>query len=156
VQPDKPNQTPLSFFFIHRAVTCSHPNIVIMGWRRGGFGVRAGAEPLGICVAGYPDIHLYVPALRGATLGRCRGLPGQGVHRPRDTRAIPHRGLGSGPDRAEARRSRKPPYIARLGMYGDCLGGLWERGCLRSSLCFDDGRRQFTNVFRLLQQPQPF
>jgi len=68
-----------------------------MGW---GCGLP---EPLGICVAGHPDIHPYVPALRGATPGRCSGIPGQTVHRPRDTRAIPHRGLGAGPDRAEAR-----------------------------------------------------
>jgi hypothetical protein len=27
-------------------------------------------EPLGICVAGYPDINPYVPALCRATLGR--------------------------------------------------------------------------------------
>jgi hypothetical protein len=45
-----------------------------MGW---GCGLP---EPLGICVAGYPDIHPYVPDLCGATLGRCRGLPGQTVH----------------------------------------------------------------------------
>jgi hypothetical protein len=31
---------------------------------------------------------------------------------------------------------------------------LREQGRLRSSLCFDDGRRQFTNGSRLLQQPQ--
>jgi hypothetical protein len=53
-----------------------------LGW---GCGIP---EPLGICVAGYPDIHPYVPDLCGATLGRCRGLPGQTVHRPRATRAI--------------------------------------------------------------------
>jgi len=50
-----------------------------MGW---GCGIPG---PLGICVAEFPDINPYVPALCGATLGRCRGIPGQSVHRPRAT-----------------------------------------------------------------------
>ena len=52
-----------------------------MGW---GCGLP---EPLGICVAGYPDTSLR-PRSMWATLGRCRGIPGQTVHRPPDTRAV--------------------------------------------------------------------
>jgi hypothetical protein len=79
----RPPKPPLFFFFIHRAVTCSHPTRInhgvagevglALGW---GCGIP---EPLGICVAGYPDIHPYVPDLCGATLGRCRGIPGRTV-----------------------------------------------------------------------------
>jgi hypothetical protein len=79
-------------------------------WRTGwGCGLP---EPLGIRVAGYPDINPYVPTLCGATPGRTSRATRTGVHRPRATRAFPHRGLGAGPDRAEARRH------LRLGVAG--------------------------------------
>jgi hypothetical protein len=106
VQPDKPNQTTLSFFLIHRAVTCSHPTYI--------YGV-AGEAGLA-----------YGLGLRATRAPRdlCRGIPGHSSLRPRSmwshpwtlSRATrtdrPHRGLGAGPDRAEARRH------LRLGVAG--------------------------------------
>jgi hypothetical protein len=112
-----PTQTPLFISFPFRVLTGLPPHThTFMGWRERrvwpmGWGCGL-PEPLGTCVAEFPDINPYVPALCGATLGRCRGLPGQSVHRPRATRAFPHRGLGAGPDRAEARRH------LRLGVAG--------------------------------------
>jgi hypothetical protein len=86
-----------------------------MGWRGGGFGLGLGLRdtraPRDMC-RGLPGHTSLRPLSMWATLGRCRGIPGQTVHRPRATRAIPHRGLGAGPDRAEARRH------LRLGVAG--------------------------------------
>jgi hypothetical protein len=80
-----------------------------MGW---GCGLP---EPLGICVAGYPDINPYVPSsMWSHPWANVAGHPDCLAHRPRDTRAIHIEVYGAGPDRAEARRSLKPPYIARV------------------------------------------
>jgi len=43
-----------------------------------------------------------------------------------------------------------------LRVNNGCRTGLRERGCHRSSLCFDDGRRQFTNVFSSLNPSNGF
>jgi hypothetical protein len=53
-----------------------------MGW---GCGLP---EPLGICVAGYPDTSLRPKLYVEPPLGERRGIPGLLAHRPRDTRAV--------------------------------------------------------------------
>jgi len=53
-----------------------------LGW---GCGIP---EPLGICVAGYPDKFPTSPLYVEPPLGERRGPPGLLAHQPRDTRAI--------------------------------------------------------------------
>jgi hypothetical protein len=78
-----------------------------MGW---GCGIP---EPLGICVAGYPDINPYVPSsMWSHPWANVAGYPDCLAHRPRDTRAIHIEVYGAGPDRADARRH------LRLGVAG--------------------------------------
>jgi hypothetical protein len=73
-----------------------------LGW---GCGIP---EPLGICVAGYPDINPYVPSsMWSHPWANVAGYPDCLAHRPRDTRAIHIEVYGAGPDRADARRSLK-------------------------------------------------
>jgi hypothetical protein len=72
-----------------------------MGW---GCGIP---EPLGICVAEFPDINPYVPSLCGPPLDAVAGYP----DRPSTGCGIPGpfhiEVYGAGPDRADARRSLK-------------------------------------------------
>jgi hypothetical protein len=95
-----------------------------MGW---GCGIP---EPLGICVAGYPDTSLRPRSMWSHPWANVAGHPDCLAHRPRVTRAIHIEVYGAGPDRAEARiestvRCRGIPGH-RL-MHGHGLTGLCMR-----------------------------
>jgi hypothetical protein len=111
-----PTQTP-SLYFLPFTSPNRTPTPHIHLWGGGEVGLALGwgcgiPEPLRDICRRLPGHTSLRPLSMWATLGRCRGLPGQTVHRPRATRAFPHRGLGAGPDRAEARRH------LRLGVTG--------------------------------------
>jgi hypothetical protein len=68
-----------------------------LGW---GCGIP---EPLGICVAGYPDINPYVPSLCGATPGRTSRATRTTSPQAAGYPGCPCRGLGAGLGRADTR-----------------------------------------------------
>jgi hypothetical protein len=95
-----------------------------------GLGLRATRVPRDMCrgIPGHKSLRpkLYVEP----PLGERRGLPGLLAHRPRDTRAIPHRGLWGGPEqggcpetstlRCRGLPGRQP--IHGCGLPGPCVG----------------------------------
>jgi hypothetical protein len=150
-----PIQTLSLFSFPFRAVTGSRPTFIYgtvgeRGLAHGAWsavaatsGVQEWLRPRGVSAP-----HGTVPVSRWSDSGTPPWRRSGSGH--------PCGGTETGPNRADARRKSSnrmhwlegPPRMAVAGLK------LRGRGCHRSSVCFDDGRRQFTNVSRLLQQPQ--
>ena len=95
--PTSPSRTPTP----HNNYGVAGEVGLALGW---GCGLP---EPLGICVAGYPDTSLRPRSMWSHPWANVAGYPDcspQAAGYP----GRPHRGLGAGPDRADARRSPQP------------------------------------------------